>query len=113
MGAVAEFCRRLRAIYPPGRIFVHRAHYVTEYVTARGERKRFPWWVRRYGRCFNAMVDAMYDAIVAELPGCVVVDECRGVAASAGHKWGLSPTHYEREYYLRVLDVLRAHTVTR
>jgi len=108
LSRVREYCAKIKEIYAPERVFVHKAFLMEDYLSLDGRRKKFPWHVRRYSRNFNRMIGAMYDVIVSELPGCQVIDECANRCAFEGHRWGLSPPHYGNEYYQRVLEELLA-----
>lgn len=103
-GYVKTFCEKLREIYEPGQIFLHRALMTDFYLDSAGEVRKFSRNYLEYNRKTNRILSYMYDLIENCLPGIHVIAEMDGTYASEKHKWGLAPMHYTDEYYFRVLE---------
>lgn len=102
--AVKEFCSRLSEIYRPEQIILHYATLVDQYRTKSGQVKSFPFYQINANHRINEVLETIYSRIQSYLPGVHVIREVDGMVADEGHKWGLAPMHYEKGYYVQVLN---------
>ena len=81
-----------------------------EYTDKDGTHKFFDENRRRNNAYYNAIYDYMFCVIRKILPDAPVIDCLSGYTADAGHKWGLSPVHYQPQYYqeamTRLIEIL-------
>lgn len=100
------FCKKLNELYTNDRIIIHRALLVDYYTDKNGKTVEFKKNHIKNNKQVNSILNYMYDALVAKLPGVAVIDEMAKTTGDESHKWGLAPMHYQENYYLRVLKRL-------
>lgn len=103
---VERFANELRKIYDPSHIILHKARMSNFYKNRQGQVKEFPRNHLRNNARINQMLIYMENKLIACLPGIHVIDLSKDFCADEKHKWGLSPMHYQEEYYKHVLHEL-------
>ena len=101
-----EFIQKVITQYSPEKVILHKAKHVNKYIDKKGRVKKFSKVYLQYNQKINKLLDDMYDYVEEKLSGCVVLDFSEKYYADENHKWGLSTMHYERDYYIRVLNEL-------
>lgn len=108
---IRDFAERLKNIYPEERILLHRAKMQDYYLNSDGSVRRFPLNHLYNNARINRLLDYMYDYLESCLPHAPVIDFSGLYYADQNHKWGLSPMHYQKEYYDRVYqEIMRIAT---
>ena len=69
-----------------------------------GRIRRFPRNHLVNNARINTLLEYMENRLKQNLPGMKAVDISKGFCADEQHKWGLSPMHYQKEYYEQVLS---------
>ncbi len=105
-GCIDTFCKKLNEIYTDDRIIIHRALLVDYYTDRNDKIVEFKKNIIKNNRQINNLLNYMYDALIAKLPGAAVIDEMAEITGDETHKWGLAPMHYQGNYYLKVLKRL-------
>ncbi|WP_252247355.1 DUF6270 domain-containing protein [Clostridium sp. ZBS4] len=101
-----KFCKRILAIYEPEKIIIHRCKMCNYYTNSKGAISRFPLNYIKNNRSVNELLNYMYDYLEKRIPEAKVIDISDNYYADENHKWGLSPMHYQKEYYQDVLKEL-------
>lgn len=99
---IRHFADRLKKIYAEERIILHRVKMQDYYVDLGGNVCKFPLNHLYNNARVNKLLGYMYDYLEDCLPNAHVIDFCDVYYADQNHKWGLSPMHYQAEYYERV-----------
>ena len=99
---IEVFCKRLLEIYSPRQVILHRVRLADFYNSKEGAAVKFPQNYLDFNSRTNQLLDFMYDGFEGLLAGCRVIDISRDFHADEAHKWGLSPMHYQKEYYAAV-----------
>lgn len=96
------FSERLKTVYAEDHILLHRVKMQDYYVDSGGSVCKFPLNHLYNNMRVNRLLDYMYDYLEKCLPNAPVIDFSGMYYADQNHKWGLSPMHYQAEYYERV-----------
>lgn len=108
---IRDFAKRLKSIYPEEHILLHRVKMQDYYLNSDGSVCKFPLNHIYNNERINRLLDYMYDYLESCLPHASVIDFSGIYYADQNHKWGLSPMHYQREYYDRVYqEIMRIAT---
>lgn len=108
---IRDFAKRLKRIYPEEHILLHRVKMQDYYLNSDGNVCKFPLNHLYNNARINRLLDYMYDYLESCLPHAPVIDFSDVYYADQNHKWGLSPMHYQTEYYDRVFkEILRIAT---
>ena len=99
-----RFCDRILERYKPEKIILHVVRGAEYYYDANGNIQKFEPNTAGYFKRLNRMWSFMYDYLYQKMSGCVYIDISSGYLADEKHVWGLSPIHFQREYYERVLE---------
>lgn len=99
-----RFCDRILERYKSEKIILHVVRGAEYYYDANGNIQKFEPNTAGYFKRLNRMWSFMYDYLYQKLNGCIHVDISSGYLADEKHVWGLSPIHFQREYYERVLE---------
>lgn len=105
---VFKFCQRLLNIYRPEQIILHEVYLSDYYINKEGKLTFFPENHLKNNRETNKKYGYMYRKFKECLPEAHVIDCSREFAADENHKWGLSPMHFQKEYYERVLKEIES-----
>lgn len=105
---IRKFALELLKAYRPEQIVLHEAYMVNMYISKDGERKTFSEPICRDVRNKNRMLNYMYGCLKKYIPGMHVMNLMleRKFMANEAHVWGLSPIHYEDDYYLEAINYL-------
>lgn len=101
-----KFLGRVLQQYEDRQVILHRAKHADKYIGKNGRVKKFSKAYLQYNQKMNTMLDYMYDYVEKQLPGCISLDFHGAYYADENHKWGLATMHYEKDYYIRVLNEL-------
>ncbi len=99
---IDEFVLKILQIYPQEKIIIHRAMMLDYYRNKDGNIVKFPLNHIINNKKINAKLHFMYDYLIYKIPNCKVIDICDQFIADENNKWGLSPMHYEPNYYVEV-----------
>jgi hypothetical protein len=99
---IEAFADRIQKIYRQDRIIIHAAYMKDNFVDEHGEVHGFPLNHIANNARVNAMLRYMYQRLRECIPQAKWVDVGERYCADSSHKWGLSPMHYQMEYYLEV-----------
>lgn len=102
--SIDEFCDKILKIYTPNHIILHKAYMVNYYIDKNGETKKFPKQYLYSNKRINDILNKMYAYIEEKIPEAIVIDISDQFGADENHKWGLAPKHYQKEYYIAVLN---------
>jgi len=98
------FTEKIKAYYPPERIILHRAFWLSGYWD-QGEKKLFE--NQEEIALQNSILEGYYEYFEARMPGIHIIDlNDNGYLADSAHRWGLQPFHYETKYYQHFLACL-------
>lgn len=97
-----DFCTKVLEIYEPQNIIIHKAKMSNYYINSLGNISKFDINNLNNNKIVNDLLEYMYDYLEANFPNALVIDICDSFCADENHKWGLSPMHYEQEYYVKV-----------
>lgn len=100
---VEEFCRRVLEIFPQERIILHHVQAAECYLDLGKVCRNFPDPQRNTFRNYNRLWQYMCRKIQQWIPRCHVIDVSAGYMADEAHQWGLSPIHFQKEYYQEVM----------
>lgn len=101
-----EFIEQICQYYSAEKIILHKAKMSYYYLTKKKYLKKFSPTYLKFNKEFNQLLDYMYSYIEKKLIGCISVDCSKDCYADENHKWGLAPMHYEKNYYVRILNDL-------
>ena len=101
---IDHFAQRIRDIYGEEHIILHSARMSDYYMDRAGRIRRFPRNHLVNNARINTLLEYMENRLKQNLPGMKAVDISKGFCADEQHKWGLSPMHYQKEYYEQVLS---------
>ncbi len=102
--SIDRFCDEILKIYEPNHIIIHKAYMVNYYYDKNGKSKKFSLQYLYSNKRINTILSKMYAYIEEKIPGAIVIDICNQFGADENHKWGLAPKHYQKEYYVSVLN---------
>lgn len=100
---ITEFGRRLSAMYNPKQIIIHEVYLSDQYMDHAKQVRLFPKNHLKNNRQLNEQYEYMYHTLEDCIPGARVINCSKEYIADESHKWGLSPMHFQREYYEKVL----------
>lgn len=101
---IAIFAEKLEKIYGVGRVIVHRAMVKDEYLDAERNIQKFSKPYLEDNKKTNELLDYMYNELVRRLFNPHIIDIADLYYADEKNKWGLATMHYQKEYYLNVLE---------
>ena len=104
---IQRFADRILEIYDMECIIIHKCIMKDKYINLQGETVRFDKNYLMHNRKINDVLDYMYDYLQLYLSKAKVIDITDSYLADENHKWGLAPMHYQREYYIKVLDEVK------
>ena len=99
-----KFCDRILRIYNPEKIILHVVRGAEFYYDENREVQKFEPNIAGYFKKLNKMWSFMYEYLSTKMAGCMYIDISSGFLADEKHVWGLSPIHFQKEYYERVLE---------
>lgn len=106
-GYIENYLDQVTSCFEESNLIIHKAYMVNSYLDQSGKRCTFDAPYLNYNKRVNKMLDFLYDFTISYLPGVKVIDLCDGYCADAQHKWGLSPMHYQKEYYIEAANAIR------
>jgi len=98
-----RFCEQVLMLYRPENIIFHVVKGAEFYYDERRFIQRFEPNVISNFRKLNRMWSYMYDYMYKNMVGCSFIDISERYMADCKHIWGLSPIHFQKEYYEDVL----------
>jgi Family of unknown function (DUF6270) len=104
---IQAFAARI-AVLAPHRVVIHRAFWCESYRDAAGIVHPYPDEERELAKAINAQLQRQYDQLSQVLghPQNIDLFTEGAVLGTTEHRWGLTPYHYEDEYYIRVVEQL-------
>ena len=102
------FCFQLKKVYRVDQIILHEVYFSNRYLDENGISRSFPIHHLRNNDRNNAMFSYFYRTIIDTLPGIRRIAISENFQADANHKWGLSPMHFQKQYYEAVIKQLYA-----
>lgn len=99
-----KFCDRILKIYKPEKIILHVVRGAEFYYDEHKEIQKFEPNIAGYFKRLNKMWNFMYEYLSTKMAGCMCIDVSAAYLADEAHVWGLSPIHFQKEYYERVLE---------
>ncbi len=103
----------LLEIYGQENIIIHETYLMDNYISKDGEIKLFPDQNIDYNKKVNALLKQYYTYLKYKLPNSEVINIHDKFMASENHIFGLSPIHYQEEYYREAFKNLKNIIVTR
>lgn len=103
---VKRYLDQVASCFEESDLIIHKAFMVNTYLDKSGKRYSFDTPYLDYNKRVNDMLEFLYDFSISYLPGVKVIDLCDRYCADAEHKWGLSPMHYQKEYYVEAANCL-------
>lgn len=103
---IERFCKSVENIYESDHIFIHEAYMANKYFDENGNCKLFAEELLDKNKKINEQLKFYYNLLKKNLPDAVIIDTADRYVADYNHKWGLSPMHYQQEYYIFVLGFL-------
>lgn len=107
-----EFCKQILGIYAQENIIIHRCKLLPFYLDKNNQIKQFDKNYLLYNQITNELLSYMYNYLEAYMPKAKVIDICDKYYADENHKWGLSPMHYEKEYYKEIFSIILKYTTS-
>ena len=101
---ITEFGRRLLEMYNPEQIIIHEVYLSDQYMDHEKQVRLFPANHLKNNQKLNEQYEYMYHMLENFISDARVINCSREYIADASHKWGLSPMHFQREYYEQVLE---------
>ena len=102
------FCFQLKKVYRADQIILHEVYFSNRYLDENGISRSFPIYHLWNNDRKNEMFSYLYKTIVDTLPGIQRIAISENFQADAGHKWGLAPMHFQKQYYEAVMKQLYA-----
>lgn len=102
-----EFILQIKKIYKPKQIILHKAFLLDEYIDKDGKTQSFGKNYLKNNKEVNYILMYMYDYFQQELPCPNILDICCTYKADEQHKWGVAPMHYQREYYEKIVELIK------
>lgn len=103
---IDDFCDEISSIYGMDKIIIHKAFFSKFYKDKDGKIRRFGKNYQKYISETNDLLTFMYNRTIFNFPQAKVIDLKDKYIALEMHKWGLSPMHYQDDYYKEVLKLL-------
>lgn len=101
---VTNFCDKLLKIYRPDQIIVHEVYLSDTYISEEGVLCTFPKNHLKNNKLMNEKYEYLYHKFKEYIPNAHVINLSGDYVADEKHKWGLSPMHFQKEYYEKVLS---------
>ena len=101
---IVEFAQRLLSLYHPNQIIIHEVYLSDYYLNLDKRVCFFPKNHLRNNKQMNEKYEYMYRRLERCIPGVQVINCSKSYMADENHKWGLSPMHFQKEYYEKVLE---------
>ena len=101
-----KYKTELLKIYDVKNIVINEAYCVEFYRSRTGEIVKFSEQELKSIHHTNLKLQKMYKLLESYLEGCHIIQMLPETLADEQHKWGLAPFHYEKEFYLNVMDYL-------
>jgi hypothetical protein len=102
-----QYVNGLLRIYDDDKIIIHEVYLNDTYKTINGDIKSFPINNIKYNEKVNELLNQYYVYLKYKLPNSNVIDIHSKFISSEDHIWGLSPIHYEEQYYKEVFKSLK------
>ncbi|MCA1064609.1 DUF6270 domain-containing protein (plasmid) [Rossellomorea sp. AcN35-11] len=104
--AAESFIIQLLDKYRPEEIILHKTLWQDYYYDSKGNKQRYEQKINEI-KHHNRLLESYYGFLEARFPEIKVIDmTTEPFLASENHKWGLSPFHFEENYYRRFLEIL-------
>lgn len=105
-----KFCDKLMTLYSAKQIILHRVYGAECYIDDSGEVHPFDQNTVGRVKHDNYLYEYMYEYIHNKFQRKTCnIDISRGYYAYQKHKWGLSPIHFQKEYYQKVLSEINSY----
>jgi len=98
------FTHRLLDIYQPKQIIVHEVYLSDIYRNIENEICLFPKNHLANNCVMNEKYEYIYRKFEEFIPNAYIINCSKNYIADENHKWGLSPMHFQKEYYEKVLE---------
>ncbi|PHV70167.1 hypothetical protein CS063_11865 [Sporanaerobium hydrogeniformans] len=106
---LGKFCSKIKAIYFEDHIIIHKCKMAQFYIDKEGNTKKFDESYLIYNKNINELLEYMYSYLECNLPQAMVINISDEYLADEQHKWGLSPMHYQKEYYISVFSKIEKY----
>lgn len=103
---IRRFAKKIKAIYVNKPIIIHKAIFCNEFLDDNMKPHYFALNQQKINIQTNEMLDYMYSSLTKWIPKAVVIDISEKYMADSTHKWGLSPFHYQKEYYIELMQLI-------
>ncbi|WP_269477113.1 DUF6270 domain-containing protein [Hominibacterium faecale] len=105
---IKSFAHELKSRYKEEQIIIHEAYMRDTYISKDGKLKKFPQHICNDVKQKNRMLRYMYKMLYDYIPGANVMNlfNEREFLINEKHLWGLTPMHYEDDYYYEALNRL-------
>lgn len=100
------FCQQLLDLYKPEQIIVHEVYLSDTYISRDNKACSFPKNHLKNNKLLNEKYKYLYNKFKEYIPNVRVIHCSHDYMADENNKWGLSPMHFQKEYYERVLEEL-------
>ena len=104
---VERYLDQVASCFEKTHLIIHKAYMVNSYLDQSGKRCTFDTPYLDYNKRVNDILNFLYDFSIGYLPDVKVIDLCDRYCADAQHKWGLSPMHYQKEYYIDAANAIQ------
>ena len=101
---ITEFAQRLLTLYLPKQIIIHEVYLSDRYLNCEKQACFFPKNHLKNNKQMNEKYEYMYRKMKRCIPDAHVINCSKNYMADENHKWGLSPMHFQKEYYEKVLE---------
>lgn len=98
--ALYRFIENMRHALPGASVVLHLFEFTDAYINKKGESVRFEGAKYAYIEKANALLNRLYDEILAEMDVMTVDMRGRYYLGDEGYPFGLEPYHFERQYQL-------------
>ncbi len=104
--AINIYAERIMKVYEPQKILINRALFAREYRGLNKAIYAFPDERQKYIAKMNHKLEKLYAKLESQFPGCSSFDMPEKTLADEENKWGLTPYHYTKEFYLEFINYL-------
>lgn len=106
---ICEFAVKIKRLYEENRIVIHEAYMRDTYIAVDGTVKKFSEPVCADVSRKNELLKYMYETLRQYLPNAHVINlfDKKNFLINEKHLWGLTPMHFEDDYYLEALKILQ------
>lgn len=106
--ACRQFISLLKNNISSEKVILHKAYWATKYKNKENIICEFPEAQMESIRVNNEILERYYSFFEQEFKGIKVIElEKEEYMADESHEWGLSPFHYNYDYYLKVMERLK------